>query len=724
MHEKMEKISPNGIPTFTELEQLFLGYYPSPVAETGLVNGINGTNGTNGLNKAGLNKFGVEIETASAHGLGTAEILKSIGSDFQTQLAGLLFGYNDNHASGVDFPSLSEHITSHFGAEVWGLIVAVRQLLVLRQVHSQAVSEQQVETLRRMLLAMVTDERVALIRLASRLQTLRWYALSKQLPPLTLCAETFDVMCPLANRLGLWQLKWELEDLAFRFSEPEVYKSIARGLDEKREARKSFVTEFGEQLGGLVKEKSVPAQLSGRPKHIYSIYKKMLSKRLTLEELSDLHAFRVVVKTVADCYRVLDAVQGRWAAVDSEYDDYIARPKSNGYQSLHTVVQADDGRPVEVQIRTEQMHEFAEFGVASHWRYKEGLQAGHSKKPTASQSQDQRVLAMRQILEWRRDVERTSELPPSTHVYALTPQARVIELPVGSTVIDFAYHVHSSLGHRCRGAKVNGQLVPLTTVVGNGQTVDIIASKDTGLSSAQAAAASVHGGYGGRVGPSRDWLNPALGFLNSSRARTKVRAWFNAIDEPLIENAGAVTKGIERGVEKPPERRAEISADDIVNLPGAFHKSSQKAEKSDILVVGVDFLMTQLAKCCRPIPPDEISGFVTRGRGISIHRKNCLSFKGMLLQSPERVLATAWGKTTEQLYPVDLVVRAYDRQGLLRDVSDTLARIKLNVIAVSTRSKDQIANMRFTVEVADSALLGRALQSLTEVAGVFEAKRK
>jgi GTP pyrophosphokinase len=576
-----------------------------------------------------------------------------------------------------------------------------------------------------------------LIRLASELQTLRAVAETKQMAPDGLASEALSVWSPLANRLGLWPLKWEIEDLAFRFSEPLKYKEIAKQLEEKRTERAVFIDQFGDALKGLLSAKSFLVQISGRPKHIYSIYKKMLSKNVALAGLSDLHAFRVLVDSVHDCYGVLAAVHERWSAITSEYDDYIARPKPNGYRSLHTVVLADDGRAVEVQIRTHEMHQFAEFGVASHWRYKEAmsgamdLQSKLHKKKTGADSQELRVEAMRQLLGWKNDLAGATALPESTHVYAMTPQGRVIELPKGSTAIDFAYHVHTDLGHRCRGAKIDGHLFPLTTPLQNGQTVDIVAVKSTDVSPATALLKIQANIHGARVGPSRDWLNPQLGFLVSARAKTKVRQWFNAFEEARVNSAppesAAALVTIDEPVSKAEEAKDLLES---LNKPSrTLNDYSKGRVGSDVLVVGVDFLMTQLAKCCRPLPPDEISGFVTRGNGISIHRKSCKTFLSMAAKSAERVLPSAWGSIEAlgekgRIYPVDVLVQAYDRQGLLRDISDTLAREKINVIGASTQSKDQVAYMRFTVEVPNLHTLQKALKSVTNISSVFDAKRR
>jgi GTP pyrophosphokinase len=681
-----------------------------------------------------LDEGGTKV--AFQHGFETAKILEGIGCDKETLITALLFSAGDTSDQSQ---AIGKKLLESEGfVGVWPLISSLNSLRSLRSpvaLKNQAIdvpAQNQLEVLRRMLLAMVSDERVALIYLASALQQFREFVAERKKPSPEACLEALQVLSPLANRLGLWQLKWEIEDLAFRFSDAVTYKLIAKQLEEKRQDRANFIERFQLQLSSQLAGREIKAEVAGRPKHIYSIHKKMLAKNLLLDGLSDLHAFRVLVDSVKDCYSVLAIVHESWVSVASEYDDYIARPKPNGYQSLHTVVLADDGRSVEIQIRTREMHQFAEYGVASHWRYKENV--GQGSKVSGAQSQEARVAAMRQILAWQNDVAHSIAVPVSTHVYAMTPQGRVVELPSGSTPVDFAYHVHSDLGHRCRGAKVNGQLVPLTTRLENGQTVEVLASKAVRVTPAEFVlqadqTSGSASGQGARIGPSRDWLNPQLGFLVSARAKTKVRQWFNAIEEiRAAREPGVVDVG------KPDLGKPALVAqsDEAAVLLDALNKPRQAAANrnqpvSDVLVVGVDFLMTQLAKCCRPLPPDEIDGFVTRGHGISIHRRHCKSFKAMISRSPERELPCAWGQNLVEggkSYPVDIQVHAYDRQGLLRDITDTLAREKINVTAASTQSKDQIAYMRFTVEVASTTKLTAAIASVMGISGVFDAKRR
>jgi len=549
--------------------------------------------------------------------------------------------------------------------------------------------------------------------------------------------ETLDLYAPLANRLGVWQLKWALEDLAFRLLEPDTYKQLARLLDEKRVERERFIADAVAQLRQRLAAAGIDAEVSGRPKHIVSIHNKMRSKRLAFDEIYDVRALRVIVGEVAQCYQVLSLVHEIWSPVEGEYDDYIARPKANGYQSLHTVMRDAAGRTLEIQIRTREMHEFAELGVAAHWRYKEGGRR-------VAGADEQRVAWLRQLLAWRAEVDRP--LPSAKadeRIYVLTPQGRVVELPAGATPIDFAYHVHTELGHRCRGARVDGALLPLNRPLANGQTVEIVAAK-TG-------------------GPSRDWLNAELGYLASPRSRQKVRHWFNLLElEQSIASGRAV---VERELQR--LGRTAVKLDDLARrlgfasvdelsvaaskeefslrsieqalvttptapvapepAPLAGRAEAGKAAergKGGVLVVGVGSLMTQMARCCRPVPPDEIIGFITRGRGVSVHRAGCTNAVALVDRNPERLIEVAWSAAPDAVYPVDVAVLAQDRSGLLRDISEVFAREKLNVVGVNTLSRRGEAQMNFTVEVVDSAALRRALAQIAEVNGVFSARRR
>ncbi|MEX3628652.1 MAG: bifunctional (p)ppGpp synthetase/guanosine-3',5'-bis(diphosphate) 3'-pyrophosphohydrolase [Burkholderia sp.] len=704
------------------------------------------------------------------HAAGTVALMRTLNVDPQAVRAAALFALT---------PHLSDpetEIAQRFGEEVARLVADVRKLLRLGTVSLMAAKQvpegnrdaqterrAQIEALRKMLLAFAQDIRVVVIRLASRLQSLRYYAAAKIEPPPDVARETLEIYAPLANRLGIWQLKWELEDLAFRFEDSVTYKRIAKLLDEKRVEREAYVTQAIARLEQELAAAQIPAEVSGRPKHIYSIWRKMRGKELDFSELYDVRAFRVIVPDIKDCYAVLGIVHHLWQPVPREFDDYISRPKPNGYKSLHTVVIGDDGRAFEVQIRTQEMHRFAEYGVAAHWRYKEAGPRGYGGQVSASDKYDEKIAWLRQLLAWKDEIadgspesagnEAWAQLRETSldddHIYVLTPQARVIALPHGATAVDFAYHLHSELGHRCRSARIDGAMVPLNTPLANGQTVEIVAVKEGG--------------------PSRDWLNPQLGYLQSGRARQKVRAWFNLIDQQEIITRGRaqVEKTLQRegktsvsldslaarlGFKVPEELFAAVGKEEFclrnieqalsdapppepeIEVPEQFEKRSSGASvahgaSTGVLVVGVDALLTQLARCCRPAPPDPISGFVTRGKGMSIHRSDCATFRRMSERAPERVLQTTWsadvlGGRGASVYPVDLMIDASDRQGLLRDISEVFAREKMNVIGVKTQSRRNAAVMQFTVEVSNSAQVQRACALLGEVPGVVRASRK
>jgi GTP pyrophosphokinase len=685
-------------------------------------------------------------EDALTHADAVTAILQHIGGSEAMQAACYLV-YAAEHLQKPE-----EVIAKAFGASYAELALETTRLIrVQRQARAVAAESQvaalQTENVRKMLLAFSRDLRVVLLRLASRLQTLRYYAASKQPVPHSLAYESLHVFAPLANRLGIWQIKWEMEDLSFRFLEPQTYREIAKLLDEKRVERENYMVQLRETLEADLKAQGITAQVAGRPKHIYSIVKKMRGKSLDFSRVFDVRALRVVVPSIPDCYAALSMVHTKFSPIDSEFDDYIAKPKSNGYQSLHTVVRDVQGRPIEIQIRTQEMHDHAEHGVAAHWAYKEAGTKGYAGV-SASGDYDAKIAVLRQLLAWERELSVDAQSQTTTdalsdRIYVLTPDAAVVELPQGGTPIDFAYTLHTNLGHRCRGARVDGAMVPLNTQLKNGQTVEVTAIKEGG--------------------PSRDWLNPELGFLASSRARSKVRAWFNAqaLQETAAKGREAVEKLLQRegktamklddlasqlgfksaealfevvgkdefslrNIEtllKPPA--TVMDADDYVRLKKS--RVSDKISKSGVLVVGIDSLLTQLSKCCKPAPPDEIRGFVTRGKGVSIHRADCGNFRQMALRSADRVIDVDWGQSASAqalVYPVDVNIEAFDRQGLLRDISEVFAKEKMNVIGVQTQSVKDLAWMTFTVEVGDSRRLQKVLGLVKEVRGVRAAKRR
>lgn len=670
--------------------------------------------------------------------LRVAETLAGLRLDADALAAGLLYPLLD-----LD-PAAGESIRSTFGSAVADLVEGVARMGAIGALSVRAAAPKpgeqaaQLEAMRKMLLAMVADVRVVLIRLADHLQALREATRSAdRARQEELGSLTQDIFAPLANRLGVWQLKWELEDLAFRLLEPDTYKRIARLLDEKRANRERYIDGVIALLKGELAQAGIAAEVSGRPKHIYSIYRKMQRKGVGFEALHDVRAVRVLVASVKDCYAALGLIHHLWSPIPKEFDDYIAKPKRNDYRSLHTAVIGPEGKAVEVQIRTHEMHQHAELGVAAHWHYKEGGRY--------DRGYGERIAWLRQILDWKDDVVDAGELAEhfktglfADAVYVLTPQGKVIDLPKGATPIDFAYHVHTELGHRCRGAKVDGVMVPLNTVLDNGQQVEILAAK--------------------QGGPSRDWLNPALGYLKSQAARTKVRQWFNRqnLDADLAQGRATLDRELQRhgltaqkhekiaqdlGYAKADEFLADLGRGEIGKKqlaaalrpqpPASAPESSaalpvptgrsRARPRGSVLVVGVDKLMTQMAKCCKPAPPEPIVGFVTRGRGVTVHRLDCANV-GRL--DPERRMAAAWGDAEGAVFAVDIEVDATDRTGLLRDISEVLSRERINVTATKSTSSDMAARMRFTVEIGNLAHLERVLALIRDVRGVLAARRR
>jgi len=683
-------------------------------------------------------------EDALSHADGVAAILAAIGAAPAMQAAAYLVYAGD----WLQRPE--EVVGKAFGPSYASLVGYTRKLVQIQRAargaapldDAQAQAEQ-IERVRKMLLAFSRDLRVVLLRLASRLQTLRWHAAQRVACPSDVARESQLVFAPLANRLGIWQIKWELEDLAFRFQQPEDYRRVARGLDETRAGREAAVESFRAALAADLAAQGLVAEVQGRPKHLYSIWKKMQAKRLALDQVMDLAALRVIVADVNACYAVLARVHERWGAVQGEFDDYIARPKANGYQSLHTVIRDDAGRAVEIQIRTRAMHEHAEFGVAAHWAYKEGHARPAGEEERIAEA---RKSVLRQLLAWERDfAAEPSQRGADERIYVFTPQAAVVELAAGSTPIDFAYALHTDVGHRCRGAKVDGVLVPLNTPLANGQTVEVSTVKEGG--------------------PSLDWLNPELGFLAGQRARAKVRAWFNAQAQAhtIARGRDLVEKLLQREGKTAVDRHELAdqlgfkSADALYELVGKDEFSLRHIEqmlrpvlpapaeeapllkrsradasggRGGVLVVGMDSLMTVLARCCRPAPPDAIEGFVTRGKGVAIHRRGCSNLRHMRERAPDRVIAVEWGQARGEgaLYPIDVLVEAHDRPSLLRDITEIFAKEKINVTAAQSHNirsgGDVGAWMNFTVEVASSEHLARVLKQVAQVPGVRSARRK
>ena len=681
-------------------------------------------------------------EATLEHALGMAEIAASLNLDVEARLAALCFSLHEC------MDDATAYLAKNQGEPVARLVGGLYRLNGLRVVTRRSADasapelREQTETMRKMLLAMVEDIRVVLLRLASRTQTLRHCVKDAGDAARDVARESLDIYAPLANRLGVWQLKWELEDLSFRILEPDTYKHIASMLDERRVAREHFIAEAIARLRRDTAAMGIDAEVYGRPKHIYSIYNKMRSKNVDFEQVYDVRALRVLVDSVEDCYAVLGIVHQMWTPIPSEYDDYILKPKGNNYQSLHTAVIADDGRSLEVQIRTREMHQHAEFGVAAHWRYKEGARGDAG-------GYDDKIALLRDLLSWRDEVrdaehweQKTRDASFDDTIYVITPQGRVIDLPRGATPVDFAYAVHSELGHRCRGAKVDGQLVPLNTRLQSGQTVEVTVAREGG--------------------PSRDWLNPQLDFVTTTRAQRKIKQYFSqqALGEVLERGRATIHRELQRlgqtqinidalatrmrfanadalfaaagrgevgpravqlGLQDPEARSGDVPPDEVT-----LGRSKAGAGGDDILVVGVGKLMTSLARCCKPAPPDPVGGFVTKGRGISVHRSDCRDFQRLAARHPERIVPATWGDDVDlhgHCYPVDIIVTAADRRGLLRDVTEVLAREKLSVTAVNSLSSKEMARMRFTVEVGSAEQIQRALTVVGKVEGVVEARR-
>ncbi|MFM9880396.1 MAG: RelA/SpoT family protein [Burkholderiaceae bacterium] len=711
-------------------------------------------------------------ENTLAHADALVQLLADMGGASDLQAACYL-AYAGEHLQRP-----LEVLTKLYGAPLAALAHETLQLVQLQRQTRQHAGKKnesslagnpqgtaQAETVRKMLLAFSRDLRVVMLYLASRVQTLRYFAAAKKTAPPEVAHECLQVLAPLANRLGIWQIKWELEDLAFRFLEPEHYRQIAALLDEKRGEREAHVEQLRRNLELELKTQGIAAAVTGRPKHIYSIARKMRGKSLGFAQVLDILGLRVVVQDVPACYAVLAWVHAQFVPVAHEFDDYIAKPKANGYQSLHTVVRekADTatghGKAVEIQIRTQAMHDRAEYGVAAHWAYKEAGIKGYAGT-SAVGAHDARMAVLRQLLAWQSDVSADPSDPAGLQVaaaegafdariYVLTPEAGVVELPRGASPVDFAYAVHSSLGHRCRGARVDGVMVPLNTPLQNGQTVEVIAAKEGAPN----------------TGPSRDWLNPELGYLTTGRAKSRVRAWFNALAAQETTDRGreAVDKLLQR-LGKTAVKLSDLAAqlgfaspDALFMLVGkdefslrtietlwkpaepapdadalVLQKTARHADKSagsgagGVLVVGVDSLLTQLARCCKPAPPDAIGGFVTRGKGVSIHRQACSNFCALQLREPGRIIEVQWGQGGDEAaqYGVDVAVQAQDRQGLLRDISELFAKEKMNVTRVQTESVKDQAFMTFTVQVTGTARLAQALAGVLQVPGVRSARRR
>jgi len=684
------------------------------------------------LRRACEQVWDLSTEGSLPNSLDVALQLSELGCDEATLTAALLS--SKKLIKTVDPASLQKT----YGENIIRLVKSVIQLHEFRGEQDDAAPEQ-VELLRRMLLSMVDDVRAVLIKLAFRVQRLRQLKLADVIEQQAVARESLEIFAPIANRLGIGQLKWELEDLAFRYLEPDTYKQIAKHLHEKREEREQFITDTVEKIKQIASREDISAEIYGRPKHIYSIWKKMTEKRRGFDELFDVRAVRVVVDNIAECYVMLGLLHAQWRHINKEFDDYIANPKENGYQSLHTAVYGPHGKPLEIQIRTQQMHEFAEHGVAAHWRYKE---TGSNKSNMQSG-----IESLRRLLDTTQAND--EELMESfrsemfhDRVYVLTPEGRVIDLPEGGTPLDFAYAVHTEIGHRCRGAKVNGRIVQLTYKLKNGERVEILTAKE--------------------ALPRRDWMISHLGYIRTSRARNRIRSWFRKQDKEknYLEGKALCERefkrhGIKPDIKKVLEHFKQDSADsfyihlgrgdisvaqmssmmyefeenqtrkDHIPLRVATQNKASKKSDSSINVLGVGNLLTSIANCCMPVPHDDIVGFITKDRGVSVHRIDCKNILHLKEKDRARLIEVEWGDTDARNYPVNILIQANDRHGLLSDITRTLSDDKINVIEVNTISnkKEQSAQMAVTIEIRDLQQLARIMDKISQLGNVLEVRR-
>jgi GTP pyrophosphokinase len=677
------------------------------------------------------------------HALGAATILLDMNMDVETIAATIL------HAVPEYLGDWRPTLETRFGPNIAGLVEGISRMEQIQEFseieglhdpnRKNGGHAQQIESLRKMLLAMVQDIRVVLIKLAERTQTLRSLSGASPTQQKQIAQESQGIFAPLANRLGVWQIKWELEDLSLRYLEPQLYKEVAKMLDERRVDREQYIIDAVTQLKSELNEAGIKGEVSGRPKHIYSIIKKMKSKHLDFSEVYDVRAVRILVNNIKDCYAVLGLIHNLWQPIPTEFDDYIARPKSNNYRSLHTAVSGPRSLALEVQIRTFEMHQHSELGVAAHWRYKEG---GKSDAKF-----DEKVAWLRQILAWKDEVSDSGDLLEQfkselfqDKVYVLTPQGKVIDLPKGATPIDFAYTVHTDLGHRTRGAKVNGSIVPLNTKLQNGQRVEILTSK--------------HGS------PSRDWLNTTLGFLQSPSARAKVRHWFKYqhFEENVAHGRTKLDRELHRaGVgavnqEKIAQKlqfqkledflaaigRGDVSEhqialaiqEEVTPKPEEITRTltprriTPSQSQTGVVIEGVGNLQTNTAKCCKPMPPEAIVGYLTCDHGVTIHRRACAFIARLPEERHNRLLSAQWGSHHNVSTVIDIKVEAHDRQGLLRDISDLFVREKVNAIKANTMSRNNLALMQFSIEISSLEQLSRLLALIQQVPNVFEARRR
>lgn len=676
------------------------------------------------------------------------EILITLNMDKDTLLAALLFPMvEQQHLT-------SDKLVERFGSKIARLVKGVQEMAAISYLNdNNEATSAQVDNVRRMLLSMVDDFRCVVIKLAERISFLRLIKNGPENLRQKAAIECSNIYAPLANRLGIGQLKWEIEDYAFRYLHSGTYKQIAKQLSEKRLVRESYIDAFVEDLQNEMLLANIDAQVYGRPKHIYSIWRKMQKKNLAFDELFDVRAVRIIAGKLQDCYAALGVVHTKYRHLPKEFDDYVANPKPNGYQSIHTVVLGPEGKTVEIQIRTKQMHDDAELGVAAHWKYKEGASS------SSRSSYDEKITWLRKLVAWQEEMSDSGEMLEELRsqvfddrVYAFTPKGDVIDLPSGATPLDFAYHIHSEVGHRCIGAKVEGRIVPFTYQLQMGDQIEVITQKE--------------------ANPSRDWLNPNLGFVNSSRARAKINSYFRkqARDKNIVAGKEILDAELSKIHIHPKEASIAIKRFNLNNLEDVYaavgsgdlrinqlvnfinskvnklskedednqllekltHSSaqslkqeSQKNPKDAVVVEGVDNLLTHLARCCQPIPGDEIEGYVTQGRGISVHRSDCEQLAELRAHAPERIIDTLWGRHFVGQYNITVRVTASERNGLLKELTSILNNEKIKVAGLQTKVdyKKSISMMDFDLEIKDLDNLARIITRLEQVNDVHEAKR-
>jgi GTP pyrophosphokinase len=677
------------------------------------------------------------------------EILSMLNLDVDSFCAALLFPFLE--AKVIRYDDLEDDIDKNIIQLAFG-VISMKNIGQLKAGGNSNQTPEQIDNIRRMLLAMVKDFRSVIIKLAERIMFLRDMLGASEEERVLAAKECFNIYAPLANRLGIGQLKWELEDFCFRYMHPNDYRLIASKLQERRIDREHYIDNFVKNLQAMMNVDHIQVEVYGRPKHIYSIWRKMQNKLLSFDQLYDIRAVRVIAERIEDCYAALGVIHANFEHIPKEFDDYVANPKPNGYQSIHTVIIGPENKTIEIQIRTKQMHNDAELGIAAHWKYKEGS----TDKMTAY---DQRIIWLRKLLAWREEMSDSGTIPDEVRsqvfddrVYVFTPKGDVVDLPAGSTPLDFAYHIHSDIGHRCIGAKISGRIVPFTYQLKMGEQVEIITQK--------------------QPNPSRDWLNPNLGFVNSSRARAKIQAWFKKQDrdknilsgrqilESELSQIDTTFKEVEKLLIKRynahsfEEVLASIGSGDIrinqlinfvntkLNKPTAEEEDeavlkqiTQKSEQiqllrnnkanGQIIIEGLGNLMYSLARCCLPIPGDNIAGFITLGRGISVHRADCEQFIELKNHAPERIVDAKWGDNQQESYQFVMQIIANDRNGLLRDITTILAHEKVNVSSVSSRSdaKQQIATIDMILVVYEQTALNRVLNKIKQLPDIIEAKR-